>query len=174
MSLLTIEPGRGGLITASVIAAAGLALAGCNPPTQVAAVEPEAEQAKFNTDLPLNEFMGHVVVPAADMYWKNSGTLIDAAGEHNLAPTTDEGWDVLVSGASIVMEAGNALQLEGRVRAPAADWLRYAQTLTARAAEARAAAERHDEAAVLDAGGKLDEACDACHVRFAFAPPPKT
>lgn len=154
-----------------VLAACAAALAACTPQKSG---EPKAgggaAAAKFNTDLPMTEFMGHVVDPAAFMYWKGSGTEVDEKGEHDLSPTTDEGWDVLVSGASILMEAGNMLQLPGRVRAPEADWNRYAQQLTERAAIARAAAEKHDKKGVFDEGGRVYEVCVACHEQFVIQP----
>jgi hypothetical protein len=131
---------------------------------------PAAGAAKFNTDLPMVEFMGHVVDPAAFMYWKGSGEEITEAGVKDLSPTTQEGWDALVSGASILMEAGNALQLPGRPRAPEADWNRYAQQLTAQALVARQAAEKHDKKAVFDEGGKLYEVCVACHKQYVIDP----
>lgn len=126
--------------------------------------------AKLDTDLPMNEFMGHVVDPGSQMYWKNAGTMVDMQGEHSLYPTTQEGWDVLVSGASIVMEAGNALQLGDRPRAPQADWDRYAQQLTERAKIAREAAEKKDQAAVFEAGAKMYEVCVGCHEQFVIQP----
>lgn len=150
------------------VAACMAALAACSPQKEAA---PKASaQPKFNTDLPMTEFMGHVVDPAAFMYWKGSGTEIDATGEHDLSPTTDEGWENLVTGATILMEAGNMLQLPGRVRAPEADWNRYAQQLTERAAIARAAAEKHDKKGVFDEGGHVYEVCVACHEQFVIQP----
>lgn len=151
-----------------LFAAAAALLTACSP-GKPAAPKATAE-AKFNTDLPMTEFMGHFVDPAAFMYWKNSGTMVDDKGEHSLYPTTDEGWDVLVSGATMLMEAGNALQLPGRTRAPEADWNKYAQLLTERAALARAAAEKHDEKAVFDEGGRVYEVCVACHEQFVIQP----
>jgi len=153
-------------VAASLTAVA--ALAGCQPK---AAPKAEASAApKFNTDLPMTEFMGHFVDPAAFMYWKGSGTMIDEKGEHDLSPTTDEGWDVLVTGATMLIEAGNALQIEGRQRAPQADWNKYAQMLTDRAIIARAAAEKHDKQAVFDEGGRVYEVCVACHEQFVIIP----
>jgi hypothetical protein len=146
---------------------AAVALAGCSPKAPAAG---GAASAKLDTTLPMTELMGHVIDPAAFMYWKNSGTVVDAAGEHDLSPTTDEGWETLVTGATIVAEAGNLLQIEGRARAPEADWNRYAQQLTAQAKVARAAAEQHDKAAVFAEGGKLYEVCVACHEQFVIKP----
>jgi mono/diheme cytochrome c family protein len=77
----------------------------------------------------------------------------------------------LVTAASTVAEAGNALQLPGRARAPEADWNRMAQDMTARALEARTAADARDKQAVFDTGGRLYETCIACHAKFVIEPP---
>lgn len=150
-----------------VLVACAAALAACSPkgPAAKGAGEP-----KFNSDLPMTEFMGHVVDPAAFLYWSNSGVDVTEEGEKERYPTTDEGWDVLVTGATTLVEVGNMLQLPGRVREPAADWNRYSQMLSERAMIARAAAEKHDKAAVFAEGGKLYEVCVACHEQFVIQP----
>ena len=150
-----------------VLAACAAALASCQqqePASKVLA------QAKFNSELPMTEFMGHFVDPAAFLYWDNSGSEVTEAGEKDRYPTTDEGWDVLVTGAITLVEAGNALQLPGRVREPVAEWNKYAQLMSERAMIARAAAEKHDKQAVFDAGGRLYEVCVACHEKFIIEP----
>ena len=158
------------LFTPALIASLSLVLAtACSPSAPSKAAKATAE-AKLNTDLPMTEFMGHFVDPAAFMYWKGSGVEITEAGEHDLSPTTDEGWDVLVSGATMLVEAGNILQLPGRTRAPESDWNRYAQMLTERALIARAAAEKRDKKAVFDEGGRVYEVCVACHEQFVIEP----
>lgn len=156
--------------TLILITGAVALLSACSPgdPGGKRAVLPKG--AEFNTDLPMSEFMGHFVDPAAFMYWKGSGTDITEQGERDLSPTTDEGWDVVVSGATMLIEAGNALQLPGRTRAPEADWIKYAQMLSDRAVIARAAAEKRDKQAVFDEGGRVYEVCVACHEQFVIAP----
>lgn len=155
------------LFVAAPVLAVSALLVACQP-TKPAA--PAAGAAKLNTDLPMSEFMGHVVDPAAFMYWKGSGTEETLQGTKDLSPTTDEGWDVLVSGASILITASNELQMEGRRRAPEADWNKYAQLLAERALIARKAAEAHDKKAVFDEGGKVYEVCVACHEQFVIQP----
>ena len=132
--------------------------------------KPAAPAAKYDTSLAVTEVMGHMVDPGAFMYWKGSGEEITEAGVKDLSPTTEEGWETLVSGATIVAQAGNVLQLPGYVRAPEADWNKYAQQLTAQALVARAAAEKHDKKAVFDEGGKLYEVCVACHKQYVIDP----
>lgn len=165
------------LITVAACAALPVALLlACSPQKPAA----PASMAKYNTDaLPLPEFMAHVVDPASFAYWKGSGTDETAKGVIDLTPTTDEGWENMESAAAVLIEAGNALQLPGRPRpplqipgkpmAPASDFYKFAQQLTAEAILAKAAAEKHDKAGVYAEGAKLYLICTACHSEYIMA-----
>lgn len=157
---------RGVDLKRMTIACAALLL-GCSEKKPAAA---PADVAKFNTDLPMTELMAHVVDPASFAYWKGSGTEVTEKGARDLSPTTDEGWETLESGAASLIEAGNMLQLPGRARAPVADWNRYAQALTARAVEAKAAAERKDKNAVYVDGAQIYQVCTDCHHEYVIEP----
>ena len=146
--------------------ACAVLLAACSQPKP----QPPAAQAKFNTDLPMTEFMDHVIDPASFAYWHGSGTEITKAGERDLSPTTEAGWVALENAAATLIEAGNALQVTGRARAPEADWDHFAQALSARAAEAKDAAEKKDKAAVFADGAKIYEVCTACHKQYVINP----
>ncbi|MFL5296964.1 MAG: hypothetical protein ACJ798_11340 [Phenylobacterium sp.] len=153
-----------------VLSACALALAACQPQ------KPAEPAPKFDvTTLDIPEFMGHVVDPAAFTYWKGSGTEETAQGTKQLAPTTEEGWETLESGAAALIEAGNDLQLPGRPRevpkyATKADWMKFAQQLTAEAVLAKAAAAKHDANGVYVEGAKLYEICTACHKVYIIDP----
>ena len=145
-------------------AACAALLAACSP-------QKPASPAKYNVDaLPMPEFMGHVVAPASIAYWKGSGTEETATGVKELAPTTDEGWEAMETAAAVLIEAGNALQLPGRARAPEADWYRFAQQLTAEAVLAKDAAGKHDKNGVYVEGAKLYQICTACHKEYVIDP----
>jgi hypothetical protein len=176
------EPTLKRLITFAACAALPIVLTiACSQPTGDEAVRArQIKEAKFNTDaLPLPEFMDHVVDPAAFAYWKGSGTDETAKGTVDLTPTTDEGWEAMESAAAVLIEAGNALQLPGRPRAPLkipgrplapeGDFDKFAQQLTAEAVLAKAAAEKHDKAGVYTEGAKLYLICTACHKEYILA-----
>jgi hypothetical protein len=151
-------------------AACAALLTACQPHK---AAQP-AVPVKYDTGLAMPELMGHVVDPAAWVYWKGAGTEDTAKGEKDLSPTTDEGWEALESGAASLIEAGNLLQLPGRARVPAgkddSDWNRFAQQLTSEAILAKAAAEKHDKTGVYNEGAKLYQICTACHAEFVIGP----
>lgn len=150
------------------VAACTALLAACSPQKPAA---PAGGGARFNTDaLPMPEFMGHVVDPASFAYWKGSGTEETAKGTKDLTPSTDEGWDAMETAAAVLIEAGNALQLPTRARAPEADWYKFAQQLSAEAVLAKAAAEKHDKKGVYTEGAKIYLICTACHKEYVIDP----
>jgi hypothetical protein len=157
-------------------AACAALLAACSPQKKAepATNTAAAGVAKFYTDLPMEEFMGHVVDPAAFAYWAGSGTEETAKGVKDLSPTTEEGWEKLENAAATLIEAGNMMQLPGRERhlpdAPDADWYKHAQNLTRLAVVAKAAAEKHDKDGVFKAGADLYSECTACHEEYVIQP----
>jgi hypothetical protein len=152
------------------VTACAAALAACSQQKPAAPAAPAATAPKYNTDLPMDELMGHVVDPASFVYWAGSGTEETAKGTRSLAPTTEEGWEKLENGAATLIEAGNLLQLPGRPRAPIADWNRFAQQLTAVSVAGKAAAEKHDEKGVYEQGAKIYQVCTACHEEYVIQP----
>ena len=133
--------------------------------------KPPASPAKFNTDaLDLKAFMANVVDPNSDALWAASGTTETASGVKDNTPTTEEGWQAMQSQAAVLIEAGNALQLPGRPRAPEADFYKYAQQLTAQAVLVKTAVDKRDKQGIYDEGAKLYLVCVACHKEYMIDP----
>ena len=158
------------LITLAACAALPMALglAACQPqkPAETAAAGP-----KYNTAaLDLKAFMANVVDPNSDALWAASGTEETAKGVKDNTPTTEAGWEAMQSQAAVLIEAGNALQLPGRVRAPEADFYKYAQQLTAQAILVKAAVDKRDKDAIYTEGAKLYLVCTACHAEYLITP----
>ena len=65
--------------------------------------------------------------------------MIDARGEHDLAPRSDADWEEIVSGSATLAEAANALMIPQRARDK--DWNFYSLKLAAAAEQAYQAAE---------------------------------
>ena len=74
------------------------------------------------------------------------------------------------SQAAVLIEAGNALQLPGRPRAPEADFYKYAQQLTAQAIIVKAAVDKRDKDGIYNEGAKLYLVCVACHAEYLIGP----
>ena len=72
----------------------------------------------FQPHVDMKTFMEHVLSPAAAVIWKSNGIVIDARGEHDLSPKSNDDWEQLVSGAATLAEATNALMIPQRALDP--------------------------------------------------------
>jgi mono/diheme cytochrome c family protein len=133
-------------------------------------LEPE-ETVLPNFTLVLNhqQMMNWLLGPAAEIIWDSAGTIITAEGERELAPTTDDDWDYVVSGAATLAEASNLLMLPGRSMGP--DWNAYAKALMGASISALDAANAQDSDSLFTAGGDIYQACLACHQQYAVDVP---
>ncbi len=157
-----------------------LALAACSPNTDSAnapktAAAPAADTTAYHTDLPMKELMGHVIDSAADGVWLHQGWVIDKDGEHELFPTTDEGWNATSNAAVTLAEVSNLLKLPER-QVDNDRWPQYADALYRAAMETHESAEKRDKEAFFAGGGKIYEICRDCHQYYILgdenAPPP--
>lgn len=115
--------------------------------------------------LELHDLMASVLDPATDVIWGAAGAVITEAGEQDLAPVDDAGWQAVFDAAAIVTETGNLLMLPGRAE-DEQDWMEYSAALITTGKEAMAAAKAKDAQAVFDVGGKLYLICVACHQSY--------
>ncbi len=131
-----------------------------------AAREDPAAQPPYRAYVDMKTFMEHVLSPAAKVVWSVNGIIIDAKGERDLTPRSDEDWENIVSGAATLAEATNALMIPERARD--AQWTFYVQKLAAAADKAYQGAEAHDMKAVSDVSDNLDGICAACHRHYGL------
>jgi hypothetical protein len=120
----------------------------------------------FEAHVDMKTFMEHVLSPAAAIIWKVNGVVIDAKGEHDLSPKTDDDWEQIVSGAATLAEATNALMIPQRARDPS--WNPYVKKLAEAADKAYRAAEAHDLKSVSEVSDQLDGICAACHRHYGL------
>lgn len=124
--------------------------------------EKSAPPFKPVSDMP--DLMQRILDPAADVIWASAGTIITIEGSQELAPTTEEGWELVARNAAILAEAGNLLMLPGRVKGD--DWLEYSSGLIEVGVLALEAAEKQDSDALFDAGGRIYQVCLGCHNQY--------
>jgi len=110
--------------------------------------------------------MASLVEPQAEVYWDAVDVIVDEDGEHQLAPTTDDEWLLLLSAAYAVAEAGNLLMMPGYAVDDEA-WAALSQSLVAVGRRAVAAAAVKDLDAIFDAGAEMYFACTNCHAAYA-------
>lgn len=165
-----------------------LALGACSQkPTAPAAVAAAAPKALAS----VQEIMLEGIDPAADVVWGSVSSVYNETGLHEHAPKTDADWHAVRSSAMMLVERPNLLAMEGRhvaspVPLPEQDaevkpaeveariaanrpgFTAMAQGLQAVGVKIVAAVDSRDTAALMELGGELDEACEACHTAFWY------
>lgn len=172
----------GGIVMAQQPASKPAAPAG----QQAASTPATARRAAPSTPRPVvnvNEVMHAIIEPASTVVFDAVATTIDASGVHEKYPQNDEEWDAVLHAAITLTEAGNLLMIPGRKREvggaiPAknwADWNRKAREMIEASEVALKAARNKSVQGLLDAGERIDVACDACHEPYQIVPeePPK-
>jgi hypothetical protein len=106
------------------------------------------------------------VQPQADIFWKSAGTIVDQTGEHDLVPTTDEGWAKTRAAAQAVIAAGELLQTPQYAEGRGEGWIRLSKGLVDIARQAEQAAIDKDGEAVFTVGGTMYDVCSACHQAY--------
>jgi hypothetical protein len=175
-------------ITASTALAAVLAFSACTR------TPPPPAESPFVTAASIQEIMAGIVDPSADALWESVSTETTAKGTVERQPRTDAEWAAVRQHALHLIEAGNLLAIEGRavthsnkptedshvagVAAPAEigkaiahdrpAFLAHARALQDAAAEALLAVDTRNPAKLMLAGGKLDQACERCHVAYWY------
>src|SRR6478672_5227123 len=92
-----------------------LTLTGCN--SQQA--KPAAPAPDYKAVFPIEEVMGHVIMPNADLLWGSVATNVTAKGVEEIVPKTEDDWERVRNYAVTLVEGTNLLLIPGRhVAAP--------------------------------------------------------
>jgi hypothetical protein len=174
-----------------------LLLSGCgpeaSPPPSAAAAAPLKVVAS------IQDIMATMVDPSADALWASVGSEVTAQGEKDLKPRTDAEWLAIRHEALVLVEAPNLLVTPGRRVAEAGNevedaevpgilgapdiqkaidadrpaFARYARGLQEAGLSALSAVEAKDSAALMDAGERIDTACEQCHLKYWYPNSPR-
>ena len=137
-------------------------LAGCGAPPP----PPPPPAAPYTTTLDMKQVMEWVIDPAVDVIWDSVKSVITEKGTQEIAPHTDAEWDKVRDAAATLVEASNALMVEGRAR-DKKEWMTSARRLGDSASLALKAAQAKNTEALFNEGGNIYKACAACHSRYA-------
>jgi hypothetical protein len=140
--------------------AVALALAACTR-------EAVEETSTYRPVGDVADLMAGVVEPAAEVYWDAVGVIVDSAGEHQLAPQTDEDWLAVRAAAYTVAESGNLLMMPERAFDRGA-WITMSQSLVDVGRRAVEAADARSLDAVFDMGAEMYYVCTNCHSTYAL------
>lgn len=130
----------------------------------------QAEQEAASNYRPvgnLADLMAGVVEPAAEVIWDAVGVIVDAEGEHQLAPQTEEEWMALRLAAYTVAESGNLLMMPERALDQGA-WITMSQSLVEMGQRAIEAADARNLDAIFDVGAEIYYVCTNCHGTYAL------
>jgi hypothetical protein len=125
---------------------------------------PKPPQA--NASLSLKQVMEWVIDPNADVVWDSVKSISNAKGTTEIYPRTDAQWEAVRNSAATLVEAGNLLMIEGRAK-EGNQWMEYSKRLSRTAEIALKATQDKNKDALFDAGGKIYNACKACHDKYA-------
>jgi cytochrome c556 len=186
------------VFTGCVAAALGL-LAACTgaeapkPPSAAGS----GNAAAVRSVATLQDLMAGQIMPAADALWGATGSTSDETGVHDNAPKTDDDWKKLRRSAVTLIEACNLMLSERRKIAPVelpadptsnslgsrdidqlldTNWAGFTGFVVAMRNVGETMLKAIDERnldAISDAGGTLDEVCEACHKVFWYPEPKK-
>jgi len=140
--------------------------------------------------LTIQQLMDTRVDPSADVLWDSVAFIATMKGEEDRRPRTAAEWEAVRRGALALIEAVDELNTRGRrvasldtapgpgeLRASAIQrlidanpdaFVRRAAVLKSAAQTALAAIDAKDADALMNAGGVIDEACEACHVTYWY------
>jgi len=157
----------------------------------VAAVTPAAAPSEpVRTLATVQELMLTRIDPAADFLWDSVAFIASEKGEEDRRPRTAAQWAAvrenalaLIRGATDLGIPGRqvsalhtapgpgelpAAEIERRINADPAAFAKRAQVLKSAALRALKAIDGKDADALMNAGGVIDEACEACHVVYWY------
>lgn len=158
--------------------------------TVEAANPADAPPVPSKPQLTIQQLMDIRVDPSADVLWDSVAFIASAQGEEDRRPRTPAEWDAVRRSALALLEAVDELSVPGRrvssvdrmpgpgeLRASAIQRLidsnqdafaRHARGLQSAATKALNAIDAKDADALMNAGGLIDQACEACHVAYWY------
>jgi len=159
-----------------------LGLTACGSPKEA------PQQPQYTLTATVKDIMDSMVDPVADVIWNSVATIVSKEGVEERAPRTDEEWANVRHAAVTLAEATNLLLMPDRqvarpgeksenpgielepeeiaklIRQHPDRWAKRAAALRESAVQAIKVIDNRDVAGLIDAGEKLDQACEQCHL----------
>ena len=156
-----------------------------------AAATPAADPAEAaRAQATVQEMMDTRIDPAADALWDSVAFIASKKGEEDRRPRTPAEWAAVRQNALALIKGASDLALPGRrvsglettpgpgelraseiehlIEADPAAFAKRAQALQFAARAALATIDAKNADALMDAGGVIDAACEACHVVYWY------
>ncbi len=160
---------------------------------------PEKPASPFRLTATIQDIMDSEIDPAADFLWNAVGSTTTAAGSEDRQPRSEEQWQAVRRSAITLTEAPNLLVMEGREVAAKANkledsgtpgiatpdeirraidqnrktFVELAMGLQKAGLQALAATDAKNVDSLMEAGARIDEACEACHLHYWYPNAPR-
>jgi hypothetical protein len=159
------------------------------------ATSPAAQATpQYRLTATIQDLMDGIVDPSADVLWDSVAYISSQTGVEDRQPRTEEEWKAVRNSALTLIEAANLLAMPGRaVAGPAKPsdppaglgelthaevqqrigathgvFVQFAHGLQDAGLKALAAIDAKDAQGLMEAGGTIDEACEACHLTYWY------
>jgi hypothetical protein len=113
----------------------------------------------------IKEIMNGMVVPASDAVFAAVSTSVTKQGVEEKAPKNDAEWQALANKAAMLVESGNLMLVDGRMK-DKGDWVKLSQAFIDASKVALDGARAHKADAVFASGEAIDKICDSCHEKY--------
>jgi hypothetical protein len=165
---------------------------GCSQQPAPAPAQPQPTQ-QYRLTATIQDLMDGIVDPSADTLWDSVAYIASTQGIEDRRPRTDDEWKAVRTSAITLIEAANLLSMPGRrvaadapggaapglgelshaeiqqrIGAGHEGFVQFAYNLQDAGLKALAAIDAKDPQGLMDAGGTIDEACEACHVTYWY------
>jgi cytochrome c551/c552 len=144
----------------------------------------------------IQEIMKAIVEPGSNGVWKPPPSISDPASKATAAQK-DADWLAVRHAAVVLAESANLVAMPGRktvsaggkiqdegqsgnlpsaeiqklIESDPVSFRRYAKALQDATLETMTAIDAKNADALVEKGGKIDEACEACHLKYWYPPP---
>jgi hypothetical protein len=158
------------------------------------ATQPMQSAQQYRLTATIQDLMDGIIDPSADVLWDSVAYIATTKGIEDRQPRTDDEWKTVRNSAITLIEAANLLSMPGRSVAAAHapteappglgelshaeiqqridathdGFTQFARNLQDAGLKALAAITAKDAQGLMDAGGTIDEACEACHVTYWY------
>lgn len=156
--------------------------------------QPTQSTQQYRLTATVQDLMDGIIDPSADVLWDSVAYIATTKGIEDRQPRTDDEWKAVRNSAITLVEAANLLSMPGRKVAAAHaptdpppglgelshteiqqridathdGFTGFARNLQDAGLKALAAIAAKDAQGLMDAGGTIDEACEACHVTYWY------
>ncbi|HVH27190.1 MAG TPA: hypothetical protein VM818_10535 [Vicinamibacterales bacterium] len=139
------------------VASVGLFVAGASASARIAGEVSDVATTR--------QIMDGIVMPAAAVVFGSVATIVTKEATEERQPRTAEEWAFVGANAAAIIESGNLLMMGSRV-VDKDDWITMTRAMMDAGGVALKATEARDVEGLFSSGEAINEACDACHMKY--------